>query len=292
MTNSESATSTPQPQLPIGREVTLPGRGTMFFREVPGPPNAPTLILLHGWTATADLNFFTCYEQLGKHFRVIAPDHHGHGRGIRSNRPFTLAGCADDIAALADHLGISTFIPVGYSMGGTIAQLLWKRHEQRVRALVLCATSGYFVSTRQERISFLGLHGLGALARITPANARERITDRLYLQRKVMNWEPWAAAQLQQHEWRSILEAGGALGSFNSREWIRSIDVPASVVVTMRDRVVPVKRQMRLLEGLTHAEIFQVDGDHDAVYAKADEFVPMLVRACLSAVGRANATTN
>ena len=258
----------------------------MFFREAAGPPNAPTLMLLHGWTATADLNFFTCYQALGEHFRLIAPDQRGHGRGIRSNKPFTLAACADDAAALADHLGITTFIPVGYSMGGTVAQLLWKRHEARVRALVLAATSGYFASTRQERISFLGLHGLGALARITPASARERITERVYLQRKVSNWEPWAAAQLQQHDWRTILEAGGALGSFNSRDWIRTVEVPSSVVITMRDRVVPVKRQMRLFEALPRAEAFRVDADHDAVYAAADQFVPTLLRACKSAVER------
>ena len=259
----------------------------MFFREVAGPPDAPTLLLLHGWTATADLNFFTCYQALGEHFRVIAPDQRGHGRGIRSNKPFTLAACADDAAALADHLGISTFIPVGYSMGGTVAQLMWKRHESRVRALVLAATSGYFVSTRQERLSFLGLHGLGALARLTPSSTRERISQRVYLQRKVSNWEPWAAAQLQQHEWRTILEAGGALGSFNSREWISSVDVPASVVITMKDRVVPVKRQLRLFEALPKAEAYRVDADHDAVYAAADRFVPTLVRACKSAVERA-----
>lgn len=285
MTNTEPRT----PFLPPGREVTLPGRGTMFFREVAGPPDAPTLMLLHGWTATADLNFFTCYEALGKHFRVIAPDQRGHGRGIRSNKPFTLAACADDAAALADHLDIATFIPVGYSMGGTVAQLLWKRHEARVRALVLAATSGYFVSTRQERLSFLGLHGLGVLARVTPPGARERITERVYLQRKVSDWEPWAAAQLQQHDWRTILEAGGALGSFNSRDWIRTVDVPSSVVITMRDRVVPVKRQMRLFEALPRAEAFRVEADHDAVYARADEFVPTLVRACRSAVERAKA---
>jgi 3-oxoadipate enol-lactonase len=47
-----------------------------------GPVGAPTLILLHGWTATADLNFFMCYRALSEHFRVIAIDHRGHGRGF------------------------------------------------------------------------------------------------------------------------------------------------------------------------------------------------------------------
>ncbi|MFM7427598.1 MAG: alpha/beta fold hydrolase, partial [Elainella sp.] len=54
--------------------------------EVAGPRGAPTVILLHGWTATADLNWFTCFEPLGEHFRVLAPDHRGHGRGLRPSK--------------------------------------------------------------------------------------------------------------------------------------------------------------------------------------------------------------
>ena len=82
--------------LPPGRLIDIPDRGQTFIREVQGPDNAPTLILLHGWTATADLNFFMCYRALSEHFRVIAIDHRGHGRGIRSNQPFRLSDCADD----------------------------------------------------------------------------------------------------------------------------------------------------------------------------------------------------
>ena len=39
--------------MPAGRQVRLPGRGTTFVRDVPGPPGAPTVILLHGLGATA-----------------------------------------------------------------------------------------------------------------------------------------------------------------------------------------------------------------------------------------------
>ena len=51
-----------------------------------------------------------------------------------------LADCADDMAALIDELGTGPVIAVGYSMGGPIAQLLWKRHPEKVAGLVLCAT--------------------------------------------------------------------------------------------------------------------------------------------------------
>ena len=54
----------------------------------------------------------------------------------------------------------------------------------------------------------------------------------------------------------------------------------------MRDRVVPVRRQMRLFEAIPDAEAFRVDGDHDAVVANAEQFVPTLLRACRSVVER------
>jgi 3-oxoadipate enol-lactonase len=274
------------PDLPPGAAMLLPGRGTTFVRTVSGPVGAPTVVLLHGWTATADLNWFTCYEALAEHFRVVALDHRGHGRGIRSRKAFRLEDCADDAVAVCDVLGIEQFIPVGYSMGGPIAQLMWQRHRQRTAGLVLCATSAYFSTSREERLSFLGLSGLAAVARLTPLQARTWLTEQFYLQRKADQWEPWAVNQASTHDWRAVLEAGRAIGNFSSRDWIGEIDVPTSTLITMRDRVVPVRRQVRLFEAIPDAEAFRVDGDHDSCVANAKQFVPTLLRACRSVVER------
>src|SRR6202022_3419586 len=102
-----------------------------------------------GFTATAALNGLACFEPLGRWFRVVAVDHRGHGRGIRSRRPFRLEDCADDVAALTEQLGTGPVTAVGYSMGGPVAQLLWQRHPEAVDSLVLCATAARF-SSRPE----------------------------------------------------------------------------------------------------------------------------------------------
>ena len=274
------------PNLPPGAAMELPGRGTTFVRTLDGPVGAPTVVLLHGWTATADINWFTCYWPLAEHYRVVALDHRGHGRGIRSRKLFRLEDCADDTVAVCDVMGIDKFIPVGYSMGGPIAQLIWQRHRQRIAGLVLCATAAYFSTSREERLSFLGISGLAAVARLTPAQTRQWLTEQFYLQRKADQWEPWAIEEASSHEWRAVLEAGRAIGNFSSREWIGDIDVPTSTLITMRDRVVPVRRQVRLFEAIPDAEAFRVDGDHDAVVANAKQFVPTLLRACRSVVER------
>ena len=273
--------------LPPGRLIDIPERGQTFIREVQGPAGAPTLILLHGWTATADLNWFTCFDELGKHFNVVALDHRGHGQGIRSRSSFRLEDCADDVVALADTLGINTFIPVGYSMGGTIAQLIWKRHEHRVNGLVLCSTAPIFAKSREERLGFLGLTGLAAIARFTPTQTVDWITEQVYLQRKSEGLDQWALDEMSGHDWRQILEAGKEIGSFNSLKWLPSVDVPTSVVITTQDQVIPPERQQRLLELLKDVDVHLVDGGHNAIYAEQRTYVPKLVAACTSVYQRA-----
>jgi len=272
--------------LPPGRLIDIPDRGQTFIREVQGPDNAPTLILLHGWTATADLNWFTCFEELGKHFNVVALDHRGHGQGIRSRSAFRLEDCADDVVALADMLGINTFIPVGYSMGGTIAQLIWKQHEHRVNGLVLCSTAPIFAKSREERLGFLGLTGLATIARFTPTQTVDWITEQVYLQRKAEGLDQWAIEEMSGHDWRQILEAGKEIGSFNSLKWLSEVDVPTSVVITTQDQVIPPERQQRLLDLLKDVDVHLVDGGHNAIYAEQRTYVPKLVAACNSVYQR------
>ena len=87
------------PWLPTGVVRALPGRGEIFYRHhVRQGTTDPTVLLLHGWTASADTQFFTAYEALAERYSFLAVDHRGHGRGMRA--PFTLEDAADDAAML------------------------------------------------------------------------------------------------------------------------------------------------------------------------------------------------
>jgi 3-oxoadipate enol-lactonase len=109
--------------MPPGGRVWVPGRGRPWVWDSGGPPGAPTVVLLHGWMSTAALNWCRCVGPLAASMRVVAIDHRGHGRGIRSLRPFRLEDCADDVAALIGKLDVGPAVVAGYSMGGPLAQL-------------------------------------------------------------------------------------------------------------------------------------------------------------------------
>jgi pimeloyl-ACP methyl ester carboxylesterase len=258
-------------------------------RDLTGPPGAPTLILLHGLGATADLNWFTSYDALGRHFRVLALDHRGHGQGIRVGARFRLADCADDVAALADVMGLDRFIAVGYSMGGPIAQLTWYRHRDRVAGLVLCATSRNFRGGPRERFAFSVLPGLAMAAGAAPAGLRRQMMRRLVT--SDVQDPParrWAMRELRRSDPASLTAAAASLGRFSSHEWIGQVDVPTAVVLTTRDQAVPPHRQQKLADAIPGARVFPVDGDHLVCALGAHRFVPVLVDACRDVASRTN----
>ena len=282
----------PSPRCRWGSVLELPGRGTTFFRRVEGPPGAPTVVLLHGWIASGGLNWFNAFGPLSERYTVIAPDLRGHGRGIRTRRRFRLADCADDVAALLEHLGTGPVIAVGYSMGGPVAQLLWRRHPDLVSGLVLCATSYRFVNGARGalRVRFddghCGRHHASRRAgRAVPGHAalrhpRHRRTGPTTLR-------TWAAGEMRRHDLVKVMEAGQAIGSYNARRWIGEVDVPTTVVVTSRDRAVSPAEQHRLCDAIPGAECQLLDDGHIACAKR--EFGPALVRAVDSVVARQSA---
>jgi pimeloyl-ACP methyl ester carboxylesterase len=256
-------------EVPPGRAIELPGRGTTFVREVPGPPGAPAVILLHAFVATGGTNWLTTMGRLGQRFRVIAPDLRGHGRGLRPRTSFRFIDCADDVAALASELGISRAILGGYSMGGAIAQLVWRRHRELVDGLVLAATSYRLIQGSHARTLLAsGMGWVAQAARFTEVAGRVPLRGARGLMPTLApttgSLGPWAAHEVRRHHPRSVVEAVAEVGSFNSEEWVGEIDVPTAVVLTTRDNTVDPLMQLRLARSIPGAKVHVLADGHVA----------------------------
>ncbi|HEX7167553.1 MAG TPA: alpha/beta hydrolase [Acidimicrobiales bacterium] len=281
------------PPLPPGRELDLPGRGTTFVRDLEGPPGAPTLLLLHGLSGSADLNWFPAFDVLARQYRVVAVDHRGHGRGIRGDQPFRLEDCADDAAAVLDALGIDDrVIAVGYSMGGPIAQLLWHRHRDRIQGLVLAATSRNFRGHPRDRFMFAAVPAASFAARLPPLSLLRTAFDNAMLPRFAPDWlVEWAHRELRRHDAVALAQATQALGRYTSHAWIRTVDVPTAVIICSGDQLVPPRRQAKLAQSIAGARSYVVDTDHFGITKEPEVFVPVLVDACVDVGIRAGLLT-
>jgi 3-oxoadipate enol-lactonase len=249
------------------------------------------VFLLHGWTASADLNWYPFYEPLAEHYRVLAIDHRGHGRGIRSRKPFRITDCADDAAALLDVLEIPSVIAVGYSMGGPVAQLLWRRHPRLVEGMVLCATSRTFNSRPRERVRFIALGAAAVGAQVVPRSlTRDAVARFIENRRTAGPTEGWAVDEFARNDWTAILQAGRSLGRFDSRSWIGEVDIPTAVVAVMGDSMVAPRRQVALARSIPDATLLPVQGDHTVCVTHPHRFGPVLLEACADVAAKATRT--
>jgi pimeloyl-ACP methyl ester carboxylesterase len=122
--------------------VDLPGGYHAHYREN-GDPNAPLLVLLHGFGDS-----FTTWDgwvrELKPQFHIISLDFPGHGL-TRAPVGTTLSGdgLADFVDAFAAKLALPKFAVAGNSMGGGAAWELAVRHPDRVSALILVDAAGF-----------------------------------------------------------------------------------------------------------------------------------------------------
>lgn len=126
------------------RAITLPDRRTILLREYGASGGFPVLAL-HGTPASRLMYAVAGSRAAAFGLRIIAPDRWGYGGTSLHPRP-SLPAFADDIAAVADRLGLARFAVLGVSGGGPYAVGLAARLVDRVAALALVAPVGPIAS--------------------------------------------------------------------------------------------------------------------------------------------------
>jgi 3-oxoadipate enol-lactonase len=272
-----------------GRMLELPGRGRTFVIDVPGPtPDAPTVVLLHALGCTAHLSWALALGELSKTHRLITLDQRWHGRGIRSPR-FRFTDCADDVAAVMDELGVEQAIIAGYSMGGSVAQLMWRQHPEKVVGLVLCSTARNFRGARRERLFFPMLTAVTQTMAGHALTRVEELAATLPDEPSMDRSDPasWGRAEFRSTSAWSFPEVLSELGRFNSASWIGEVDVPTAVVVTARDHTIPERRQRRLAASIPGATTYVAPGGHASIVLGARRWLPVFHEALADVTGRA-----
>jgi len=267
------------PGLPPGRFVELPGRGPAWVRCDADRRGRIDVLVLHGWTVTADTTFAPSYQALADRYRVIAPDLAGHGRGPALRWRVSLEGLADDLAATLDAVGCERAVVVGYSMGGAIAQLLWRRHPEKVAGLVLCSTAEHFQGGPVSDLWYRGQGWIAPVVRAWPGPARARMVQAVNGKVADGPHAAWFRRELLRGDPSALLRVGAALGRFRSSRWIDQVHVPTASVITTRDHMVPAHRQRSLAAAIEGTRIYEVRGPHNSAVTRSEEWVPALRHA-------------
>ena len=117
---------------------------------VTGSPDAPPVLLLHGWGCSAYTwrHFAQPLSDAG--WRAVAIDLRGHGLSDRPDDPtkYQRSQMVSHLAATMDALGIASAPIVAHSMGGAVAMGLALESPERVTRMALFGSVGFGVVDR------------------------------------------------------------------------------------------------------------------------------------------------
>jgi len=111
---------------------------SIFYREA-GPPNAPTLLLLHGFPSSSRM-YEPLLTRLSAHYHLIAPDYpgFGHSDAPSANQfAYTFDHISRVMQHFAESLGIERYVLYMQDYGGPVGFRLAIAHPQRVQALII-----------------------------------------------------------------------------------------------------------------------------------------------------------
>jgi poly(3-hydroxyalkanoate) depolymerase len=193
--------------------------------------------------------------------RIVAFDAPGTGGSQLPWVPMRIPALASHVLALLDVLGLDRVDVLGYSWGGGLAQVLARRAPQRVRRLVLCATS-------------VGLGGipptpLAALLLATPARYYHPALFRLTMPAIAGGRTAREPDLLKAQAGARLAHAPSLLGyayqlfaaaSFSSLPWVHQLRQPTLIVSGDKDPVVPLANARQLARLIPDARLHVVAG--------------------------------
>lgn len=202
---------------------------------------------------------------LAKHFRVITFDNRGAGRTSAPDKPQSIVGMADDLAALMDHLGIPKAHVLGWSMGGYIAQEFAIKYPARVDRLVLVTTAanidGYgravltsWMNAKRSNLSREQWYRFTAPYLYSPA----LLDDAPRFEAAIANGANNPYAQ-QDH---AFIRQAEACLAFDASDRLASIKAPTLVVGSKDDILVPPRNSEKLASLLPGSTLKILQGGH------------------------------
>ncbi|MFG2087387.1 MULTISPECIES: alpha/beta fold hydrolase [unclassified Spirillospora] len=136
----------------------------VFYREsLPETPDAPVLLLLHGFPS-ASHQFRRLIDVLGGRYRLIAPDYPGFGHSdvpepasTGGTFAYTFDGLADVMEGFVQGLGLDRFAMYVFDFGAPVGFRLALRHPEWIAGLVVQNGNAYEEGLSEGAREFIAL---------------------------------------------------------------------------------------------------------------------------------------
>jgi pimeloyl-ACP methyl ester carboxylesterase len=263
----------------------------IFYREA-GPPDAPAIVLLHGFPSSSNM-FRNLIPALADRYRVIAPDYPGFGHSDMPDRTkfeYSFAHFADITDTLLTRLAVPRYALYVMDYGAPVGYRVALKHPERVTALVIQNGNAYEEGLREfwkpikaywasgqpaqrnalregttlaaTRSQYLG--GVADPSRVDPS---AWVLDQALLDRP-------GSVDIQLdlfYDYRNNLALYPQFQQF-----FRERQPPALIVWGKNDVIFPAVGARAYLKDLPHAELHLLDTGHFALEDQGDEIARLM----------------
>ncbi len=262
--------------LPLPGRTVFVGNKELFVREA-GLPDAPPLVLIHGWVYESITTFSALVPLLIDRFRVIMIDQRNYGGSSRIHEEYEIDTVADEIAGVLDRLEVGRATVLGYSMGGMVAQALARRHPGHVKRVVYGASAAK--PMRKPVWDAIGMTVLRVLWKIGNLEGA-RVSH--FILRRVGAYGPehdrWLWDVMLNRDPELNMRALRAIKRFDSRKWVGQLDAPALVIIPSRDQIISPGTQYELASLIRRPQVLELSGArHEAIFTHAREIAEAVV---------------
>jgi pimeloyl-ACP methyl ester carboxylesterase len=265
-----------------GQFVTLP-LGVVHY-ELAGPDQAPTVVLVHGFSVPAYIwdPTFAALTQAG--FRVLRYDLYGRGFSDRPDKTYALDLFVAQLEELLPALNIQDPVDlVGLSLGGPIVASFANHHPDQVRSLILIDPEVASVSTR--KIFPLNLPLVGEVLMtvyVAPLELPKTQSDDFYRPERFPDWETMYRVQLQYKGFRrailSTIRALPGMDSLGEYTAVGKQNLPALLIWGREDKTVSAADIQQLVELIPGIETHIIEeAGHIPQYERPELVNPHLV---------------
>jgi 3-oxoadipate enol-lactonase len=209
--------------------------GIVLHHALEGDETAPVLVFSNSLGTD-----FRIWDQvvvrLGDGFRLIRYDSRGHGLSESPAGPYAIEDNVADLVALLDHVGVSSAVVAGLSVGGMIAQGLSAARPELVQGLVLCDTAHRIgpLEMWNDRMAAIRQDGIEALA----DPILERWFSKAFRRERPAELAGWRA-MLTRTPVEGYLGTCAAIRDGDLSDAARAITVPCLCVVGSEDGATP-----------------------------------------------------
>lgn len=227
-------------------------------------PEAPTVVLAHGWTLTSQ-SWGPVVEELHQHrqVRVVVFDQRGHGRSSMGRQEPSVRMLGDDLrAVIIAEVPRGPIILGGHSMGGMTVMAYAGLHNRsftkRVRGVMLASTAASIQGRSPIPLERLVMGVASRAPRLAPGPlVPATVQGRLLFGDGARKEDiKVAVRQIQRTKMPTIGKYFNALGAHDEVAALAHfVDVPTHIFVGSQDRLTPVRYSKMLRDAMPHADL-------------------------------------